>query len=407
MTPSRDYGNRTLQLQETKMLKVLVVGQTPPPYHGQAIMIEGLVQSKMAGVQMFHARMGFSTHVNEVGRVRWWKIAHMVALVSRIVYHRFVDGVRILYYPPAGPDRVPMFRDVCILLSTRWLFDKTIFHYHTGGISELYDRLPGWQRWLFRRAYFGADAAIRNSELNPEDGRRLEAKRDYVIPNGIHDPFPEYVVSPSDSAAIPSDPLRILFVGALRESKGVWVLIEACKKLAARGVPFQLEVMGQWQCDEFAVRVGRRIEELNLSQQVRFLGMLTGDDKIASYRRADVFCFPSFFKCETFGLVLLEAMACGLPVVSTRWRGIPSVVDDGETGFLVEPKDSDAVADRLAILADDAGLRKRMGQSGRSKFEREFTFTRHANRMRHMFFQTAGLALEEEAHVVSQALAVS
>ncbi|MEX2112394.1 MAG: glycosyltransferase [Pirellulales bacterium] len=389
------------------MLKVLVVGQTPPPYHGQAIMIEGLVQSKLAGVQIIHARMGFSSHVNEVGRVRLWKFMHLAALVWRIIYHRFVAGVRILYYLPAGPDRLPMYRDFIILLSTRWLFDKTVFHYHTGGISELYDRLPRWQQWLFRRAYFGADAAIRNSELNPEDGRRFKAKREYVIPNGIHDPCPEFVVSTLESAANLGDPLRILFVGALRESKGVLVLIEACKKLATRGVPFQLEVMGQWHSDEFAIRVRQRIEELNLSQQVRFLGMLTGGDKLAAYRRASVFCFPTFFRCETFGLVLLEAMAHGVPVVSTRWRGIPTVVDDGETGFLVEPKDSDAVAHRLAELANDAELRKRMGQAGRSKFEREFTFTRHANRMRHMFLQTAGLAPDEEARVVPEALAVS
>ena len=141
------------------MLKVLVVGQTPPPYGGQAIMISRFVNCKMSDVSLIHARMGFSAHMNEVGRVRFSKITHMLGLIARIIYHRVVSGAQILYYPPAGPDRVPMFRDFVILISTRWLFDKTIFHYHSGGISELYDQLPRWQQWLFRRAYFGADAA--------------------------------------------------------------------------------------------------------------------------------------------------------------------------------------------------------------------------------------------------------
>src|SRR5262245_2814367 len=219
------------------MTKVLVVGQTPPPHSGQAIMIERFVNCKLAGIEIIHVRMGFSSHMNEVGRVRLGKIVHMFAIIARIIYHRLANGVRILYYPPAGPDRVPMYRDMIILISTRWLFDKTIFHFRAGGISDLYDRLPAWQCWFFRRAYFGADAAIRLSALNPEDGKRFEAKRHYVIPNGLDDPFPSLVVS-EPMASSDSNPLRILFVGILRESKGVLVLIDACAKLAARGVPF-------------------------------------------------------------------------------------------------------------------------------------------------------------------------
>lgn len=380
------------------IVKVLVVGQTPPPHGGQAVMIERLVKSELAEVQLIHVRMGFSSHMNEVGRIRISKILHLFGLIARIIYHRFVDGVRILYYPPAGAERVSMFRDIIILLSTRWLFDKTIFHFHAGGVSELYDRLPSWQRPLFRRAYFGADAAIRISELNPEDGMRLAAKRNYVIPNGIIDPCPEMSVSPSNSAATGDDRLRMLFVGILSEAKGVMVLIETCANLAARGVQFELEMMGQWGNDEFAARVGQRINDLNLSSHVRFLGLLIGDDKFAAYRRADVFCLPTFF--ETFGLVLVEAMACGLPVVSTRCGGIPSVVDEGKTGFLVEPHDPGAVADQLARLAHDPHLRKRMGRAGRAKFEREYTFAHHAGRMRRALLETAGMTVDEAPEVL-------
>ena len=392
----RHSDMHALGLWEIEMLKVLVVGQTPPPYGGQAMMIERFVKSELAGVQLIHVRMGFSSHMNELGRVRLSKIVHLFAVITRIIYHRFVDGVRILYYPPAGPDRVPMIRDIIVLLSTRWLFDKTVFHFHAGGVSELYDQLPRWQQWWFRRAYFGADVAIRISELTPEDGRRLKAKCDYVIPYGIDDPCPKLVVTDAMPVVTSNDLLRILFVGILRESKGLMVLIEACGKLAARGVPFQLDVMGQWHSDRFAARVNQRIQELKLSGHVRFLGVLTGDEKFSAFRRTDVFCFPTFFNCEAFPVVLLEAMACGLPVVSTHWRGIPSIVDEGKTGFLVVPHDSDAVADRLAVLAVKAELRECMGQAGRAKFEREYTYPQHANRMRRLLLQLAGLNVDEQ-----------
>lgn len=389
------------------MLKVLIVGQTPPPYHGQAIMIDGLVRSQLAGIELIHARMGYSSNVNEVGRVRLAKVMHLVSLVARIVYHRLVTGARILYYPPGGADRVPMIRDLVTLLATRWMFDKTVFHYHTGGLSDLYDELPPWQKWLFRKAYFGADAAIRNSALNPEDGRRLEAKRDYIIPNGIDDPCPAGSIVPESTGEEAGRPLRILFVGTLCESKGALVLVDACKQLADRGVACEVAFMGGWADNEFAEQMRKRIDELHLGDRVRFLGVLTGDAKFAAFKQADVFCFPTFFKCETFGLVLLEAMACGLPVVTTRWRGIPTVVDDGKTGFLVEPQDADAVAEQLAHLAGDAGLRRRLGQAGRERFLREFTFAHHLQLMRRMFLETAEVTPSQQPGLVAEPLAVT
>ncbi len=216
------------------MLKVLVVGQTPPPYGGTPIMVENFLKSNFSDVKLIHVRVGFASHIKEHGKVNLSKILHLFALIARIFYHRIVNGPRILYYVPAGPDRVTVLRDLPLLLSTRWLFERTVFHFHLAGISELYDRLPPWQQWLFRRAYFGADAAIRLSKFTPEDAKRLAAKREYVIPNGIDDPCPECATAQNNHVAEANGPLRLLFVGMLRESKGVMVLIEACQRLAAR-----------------------------------------------------------------------------------------------------------------------------------------------------------------------------
>ncbi len=124
------------------MIKVLVVGQTPPPFGGQAVMIERLLRGNLPGIELFHVRMAFSRTMAEMGTMRWSKLFHLLGVIAKIVYHRVVHGVRILYYPPAGPNRVPMVRDLAILLATRWMFDKTILHFHAGGLSELYPRLP-------------------------------------------------------------------------------------------------------------------------------------------------------------------------------------------------------------------------------------------------------------------------
>jgi glycosyltransferase involved in cell wall biosynthesis len=180
----------------------------------------------------------------------------------------------------------------------------------------------------------------------------------------------------------------------LSETKGLLDLVEACGRLSARGVPFRLEIMGQPESDKFIARLRARIVDLNLCRHVQFLGVLTGREKFAAFARSDVFCMPTFYERETFGIVFVEAMACGLPVVATRWRGVPSVVDDGRTGFLVEPRDVDGIANRLADLADNAQLRRQMGVAGRERFLREFSLPRHIARMRRVFLDVAGLARE-------------
>ncbi|MGO9775010.1 MAG: glycosyltransferase, partial [Terracidiphilus sp.] len=91
--------------------------------------------------------------------------------------------------------------------------------------------------------------------------------------------------------------------------------------------------------------------------------------------------FPSYFHSETFGIVLLEAMCFSLPIVATRWRGIPEVVEEGSCAILCEPRDVAGCRDALAQLINDSALRGRMGKSARERFLRYFTIETHRNAM--------------------------
>jgi glycosyltransferase involved in cell wall biosynthesis len=381
-----------------RMIKVLVVAQTPPPYLGAPIMIGHLVNSRPQGVKIIHLPMRLSNDGSAVGIFRWSKLIRLFPTIVRIVHARIVHKPNILYYAPAGSNPLTMFRDFAVLLTTRFLFPKTVFHFHGSGISDLYKRLPRWQQWLFRMTYFHVDGAIRLSDLTPEDAKGLKARREYIVPNGIEDPCPDLCLPKPTVQISANRPLRVLFVAILRESKGLLVLLEACAQLVARGVPVECEVMGKFESPKFETRVRDLVASLSLGERVRFLGELIGQEKQAAFSRADVFSMPTFYDCEAFPLVLLESMANGLPIVATRWRGIPSMVDDGETGFLVEPHDVTAVADRLARLAGDAELRAQMGMAGRERFVRDYTLPVHIERMRRVFLDVTG----EEAFVEEQ-----
>ena len=110
-----------------------------------------------------------------------------------------------------------------------------------------------------------------------------------------------------------------------------------------------------------------------LGAKVEFLGVKRDAEKFTYFAGCDIFCFPSYFEAESFGLVLVEAMQFAKPLVSTQWRGIPSVVKDGVNGYLTPIQDPSKTADKLVLLARDPALRERMGQEGRRIFKQEFT----------------------------------
>ncbi len=372
------------------MLDVMVVGQTPPPVHGQSLMIQQLLAGSYQRVRLHHVRMAFSASIDDIARVRLGKVTHLASLIRRIIALQSRCGATLLYYPPAGPNRVPVYRDIALLLAIRHLFAHTLFHFHAGGLSALYPQLTPPMRWLFDRAYGRPDLAILLSEHNPPDGKHLGARRNLVIPYGIEDnpPYPGPHGSHLGRAPV------ILFVGAVRASKGVDTLLTACSRLHQRGCKFRLEVVGPFSSAAFERKAHAFVNDRGLTRHVSFLGEKTGADKWSHYARADILCFPSYYASETFGLVVLEAMRYGLPVVATRWRGITSLVRDGETGFLVQPRDDAAVAARLEELLGNPDARRNMGARGRARYEAEFTIERWYARMEAAMLAAAGTQSE-------------
>ena len=168
-------------------------------------------------------------------------------------------------------------------------------------------------------------------------------------------------------------------VGTLHEVKGQIHLIEACRLLAERGVAFTCRFIGDGP-DRDALQA--RIDEYGLGDRVALVGRMTSDAVATELAASDVLAAPSVpthgGKREGIPVVLMEAMASGLPVVASRLSGIPELVTDGVSGLLVPPGDDDALAHALATLATDAPLRGRLGAAGRETVMREFDVDRNA-----------------------------
>jgi glycosyltransferase involved in cell wall biosynthesis len=357
----------------TERKQVLVVGQTPPPYGGQALMIEHLVRGQFERIQVHHIRLAFSASMESVGRVEFRKVLHLIAVLFRAVRMRLRQRIELVWFSPAGPNVIPVLRDIVLVGLLRTLYPRIVLHFHAAGVSEFLKSQPSVLRWLALLAYGRPDGAIQTSGLNPPDATYVAARQIMVIPNGIPDDALPFVARARSN----DQQVRVLYVGKLEESKGVMILLESARQLAHRNRKFTVWLMGQFGSAELEIKVRRFCSANKLHDVVQFIGQRLGADKWEVFHRADILCFPSFFESESFGNVALEGMMFQLPVVATRWRGIPDLIEHGENGLLVPVKDPAALASALDMLINDPDLRRRMGASGRCKYLARFTIENH------------------------------
>lgn len=230
-------------------------------------------------------------------------------------------------------------------------------------------RLHGWGRpyqALARRALL---AATRVVALSPAEEREILAfapgARTTIIPNGIDIPVEgEARPMPEDGA-----PVHILFVGTVSVKKGVRELMEAARRIEAERPGATVFTF-----------VGRVEEEFrgDPPANVQLAGFRSPEELPTFYRQADLLALPSY--TEGMPMVILEAMAQGLPVVATPVGGIPCLVEDGVTGFLVPTGDAVTLAQRIMALVGDPALTCKMGQASRRRYAAQFTGTAMSGR---------------------------
>ncbi len=177
-------------------------------------------------------------------------------------------------------------------------------------------------------------------------------------------------------------PFTIVCIGSLEEKKGQTYLIEACRLLKERNLDFICYLIGD---GPMRSSLEEQIRRDQLEETVRLVGGRPRDEVVRMLSQADVVALPSIRtksgKMEGIPVALMEPLACGVPVVSTRISGIPELVEDGNTGLLVPPKDAVALADALQRLANDPELGRRLGLAGREKVLREFDLSNNTARL--------------------------
>lgn len=244
--------------------------------------------------------------------------------------------------------------------------------HYTGLVRRTRQRLLSRlsERWCIARA---RHTILISPYVERYYGERLGGEH-YMIPNPIADDFFDI--------ARREDPARVLFAGRLYALKGVRDLVEAIARVA-QSRPVELALAGSLQDRAYVRELEETAARLGIADRVHFLGLLDETALRGEIARAAVLALPS---CqETAPMVLAEAMAAGVPVVASSVGGVPFQVEDGKDGFLFEPGDVEALADRLVrLLADDA-LRQAFSAAAKARAAREYRAAEVARRTMNVY----------------------
>jgi 1,4-alpha-glucan branching enzyme len=243
---------------------------------------------------------------------------------------------------------------------------------------------PGPGLLLDNLGLVAADLVIVNSQAVRQElaDRDLPFHRIEVVSNGVdaqvYRPAPDW----------PADDGYVLFVGRLVPQKGVELLLRAFGVILYRCPQSRLVIVGDGEQELYLKRVARY---LGFPHRVTFANWQTGPALVHLYQRAQVVAMPSYY--EPFGIVALEAMSCGRPVVATRVGGLAEVIEDGLQGYLVPVGDHLTLARRLVYLILNSERRRQMGQAARVRAA-EFSWSNVGSRTLTLYESVVGQPIE-------------
>ena len=375
-------------------MKLLIFAHTPPPHHGQSYMVKLMLDGfggdqwikanrvatpspSIHGIECYHVNARVSKDLEDIGYFQFIKIFLLLGHCLQAIWCRFRFGVKAMYYVPAPGKKSALYRDWIVMFLCRPFFPTMILHWHAAGLGkwlETHVQMP--HRTMTYKRLRDVDLSITLSAYNRADADKLMPKRVCVVNNGIPDPCPNFekdvlprrvarwkarqaILSGAkpasrecDTAGSHPEVFKVLYLAHCTRDKGLFdtmagVLL-ANTRLEATGSPLRIELLvaGGFFNREEELEFEKACKAFQGRSSLRYLGFVSGAQKQAALCEADLFCFPTFFHNENQPVNLNEAMAYGLPILTSRWRSIPELFPPGQ-GMLVDIQSPEQIADAL------------------------------------------------------------
>jgi glycosyltransferase involved in cell wall biosynthesis len=361
----------TIPAKNNTKPRIVILGPGPTQIGGVTTFIEILLSSPILNGNYELIWLDTTRAQEDVGLGGRFSLMNMTYLTRQIF--QFIEiGIRMrpkLVHLPVTSG-LAFWKAAVFILLGQILGMKTLAHLH-GGMFDIYYRnsRPSQQKfigWVFHRA----DVIVALSErwrrfLLDEIGADLCVE---VVNNPVDHMFARALDQVSDNDSSKEE--IILFLGSLGKRKGVFDILKAVPLVRGTHPHARFFFAGREETRGEEQRINQVYQENQLAESVQFLGQITGLSKLELFQRAMIFLLPSYGENMPFSL--LEAMAVGLPVITTPVGAIPEVVKDGNNGFIIQPGDYKALAERISQLLNDHHLRTAMSKANIARIRQDF-----------------------------------
>jgi len=375
--------------REGSSARLILVGPLPPPFFGQSLSFRMLVD-EVARLGIPHDVIDL-THregsAKKAGVVTIHRFADYGSILRRFV--AAAAGRRGTVYLTIAQSRAGFLRDWVMIRYARLFGHRVVLHLKGGNYDNFYAAQPAWMRALVRSTLRRADRVLVLGERLRAmfDFEPALAERVHVVPNGLPDEG-EPAGAPRTLPAPGEGPVRLLYLSNLIESKGWITVLEAVRLLRDRlGDRVRCDFHGAFytSADDVTITGAEQARELfdhlvaeyGLEGAARYGGSVAGDEKRRALEEAHFFLLPTRYYNEGQPVSIIEAMARGNVVISTDYRAIPDLVDDGVTGVLVPWGAPEAIADAVEALVRDPARYARMSRAAVDRFRVRFTRRGH------------------------------
>ena len=356
----------------TKHKKILFLIQLPPPVHGVSVTNEKIIQSQLlreSDIKIDVLPLVFSKKIEEIDKLSYKKIIRTFGIALKLFSKCLFNRPKCVYFTLSIIGNT-FYRDVLYVAILKVLRINIIYHLHRVGVNEA-GKNNAIRHFLYKWVFSKTQVIHLTPRLYNDISNYVSPQNCLYVFNGIDDPL---IAQNSSYEKQSNSAIQFTFLSHMVVDKGVVVLLEALVELNNRGINFTAKFAGGRMDEACKSAFDNLVPQNKLEDKIDYIGPVYDDAKNALYQNTDVFVFPSLY--DSFGIVLLEAMAFSLPVIATIQGGIPDVVEDGETGYLVPKRDVQALADKMELLANDEVLRNKMGANGRHRFESNYTSDR-------------------------------
>lgn len=378
--------------------RVVIAGKMPPPIGGQNINTKRVFDLLAAepDLAVDHLDMAFTTDWSDSRRAAPRKVIELGRVIGRAFRIRRRGRIDLLLYPAGGPHTVPIVRDLILLPLLRMLTANIVLHVRAAGLARRLASSGMLTRRICRLVYGTCCRhAVVLSEFGRADADAVGISMTHVIPNAFED------IAGGVRSHTPSTVARVLSVGHLCADKGTPALIAAFAAATADDPTAELTLVGEPLTPYSEQQLTADIEASGAHDRIRWTGPLLGEDLDAAYRGADLAVFASVAPYESFGMVMIEAMQWGLPLVVTDWRANLEVCGPAFGGVVAsDPKDDLTTSLRVALetALGDRTTWQAWGQHNREIYEQRFTMTVLRRRLLRLVAEVSGATAVVEPH---------